>query len=457
MSKKITTTLLLLLLVPWGWARADQSPLLQELEKSGLPGRFGLSLTADAPVTRSGGDGIDSLLVVAWQRNPRLRRSYEDYQAALEAVAGATSLPDPKLAYTRYLQPVETRVGPQRSALSVSQSFPWFGSLSLQGEAAREKAAAARAVFLNTALEVRAAVQKAVYDRQYLQQALTITEQHQGLLVQWEDVAQARYRAGSGSYADVIKAQVELGILDDRLAGFRQQDRALLAVLNALLDQPLDKVVGLDPEPQTKIFELNLPLLQQKMAAENPLLEAWDHRAAASLKRNQLATRQGRPSFTLGVNYIMTDQARNAGVPDSGRDALMASLAVSVPLWRGKYESAAKVAVSGYRGALASRQNQLNNLGAQLEQAHFQYDDARRKIELYQTALLPKGRQSLAATRASYEVGKSSFLDLMDAQRAVLEFDLTLTRARVDARIQAAIMEKLVAGSLAQNPSDEEK
>lgn len=430
------------------WADPATDPMIEELDHSGLLRPFGINL-AESSSTGS----IEELVSQALRQNPALRSNFAEYQSMASSIQQVTGLPDPKLGYTEYLKPVETRVGPQRRAFSLSQSFPWFGSLSLKGKVVGENAEAVRSSFLNASLEVMADVKTAYYNLGYQEQAVRITRQHVSLMTQVEDVSRARYSAGSGKYTDVIKAQVELGVLMDRLAGLEDKRQPLAAVLNGLLDRPSSTVVQLGAMPSPKASTLDLKLLSETMATENPLLAAWDHRARASLNAGELAGKQGLPSFSLGVNYIMTGAARMDGVSDSGEDALMASLGVTIPIWQGKYDAASKVAASRYQGALSSKRGLMNKLSTSLELSHFRYRDALRKFDLYGTSLLPKGRQSLGAARTAYEAGNGSFLNLVDAQRLVLEFELTMVRARFDALIQEAVMEKLTAASIASSAS----
>ncbi len=420
--------------------------LIWELENSEFLRPFGISLAETLLVT---GD-LDEVIGRAIVRNPSLRSSFSEYQTINESIAQSTGLPDPKLGYTEYLQPVETRVGPQRRSFSLSQTFPWFGSLSAKGDVTRENAAAARSHFFSATLDIISEVKIAYYDLGYLEQALRITRNHIAIMTQLEDVSRARYSAGSGRYADILKAQVELGLLRDRLASLEDQRRPLGAVLNGLLNSSPSTVVSLGPMPALTDSVLDLKDLAERMQTRNPLLEAWDHRAQSSLNAEKLASKQGLPNFSLGVNYILTGEARMAGVSDSGQDALMASLAVTVPLWRGKYEAAERVAVSKYQGALSSRRELLNNLTTALERTHFAYRDALRKKDLYGGTLLPKSRQSLVANRAAYQAGNGSFLDVMDSQRLVLEFELTRVRAEFDALAQEAMLEKLTASPIAR-------
>ena len=63
------------------------------------------------------------------------------------------------------------------------------------------------------------------------------------------------------------------------------------------------------------------------------------------------------------------------------------------------------------------------------------------------STLLPKGRQALSATLAAYEAGQTGFLDLVDAQRILLEFELSYQRALTDGLVQKATI-AMLAGIL---------
>ena len=72
---------------------------------------------------------LDRYLVEAAKNNPGLKGKFNEYMAALEKVPQAGALPDPQIAFGYFIQPVETRVGPQQARFFVVQMFPWFGTL----------------------------------------------------------------------------------------------------------------------------------------------------------------------------------------------------------------------------------------------------------------------------------------------------------------------------------------
>ncbi|RLD38500.1 MAG: TolC family protein, partial [Bacteroidetes bacterium] len=81
-------------------------------------------------------------LETAANNNPGLKARFSEYMDSLELVPQVGSLPDPQLAFGYFIQPIETRNGPQRFRISLTQMFPWFGTLNAREDVAVSKAKA---------------------------------------------------------------------------------------------------------------------------------------------------------------------------------------------------------------------------------------------------------------------------------------------------------------------------
>jgi outer membrane protein, heavy metal efflux system len=79
---------------------------------------------------------LDDYFKIAAENNPGLQAVYKEYEAALQKVPQVSTLPDPVFSFGYFISPVETRVGPQQAKFSLTQMFPWFGTLKAQGDAA---------------------------------------------------------------------------------------------------------------------------------------------------------------------------------------------------------------------------------------------------------------------------------------------------------------------------------
>ena len=97
---------------------------------------------AAAPTRLKGDAGLPELLRYAALNNPGLASAFSRWKAAVERVPQVKALPDPRFTYRYFIEEVETRVGSQRQSFGIAQTFPWFGKLSLRGDAASEAAKA---------------------------------------------------------------------------------------------------------------------------------------------------------------------------------------------------------------------------------------------------------------------------------------------------------------------------
>jgi outer membrane protein TolC len=121
---------------------------------------------------------------------------------------------------------------------------------------------------------------------------------------------------------------------------------------------------------------------------------------------------------------------------------------VTLPIWREKYAAGVREAEFRQDAALKMRADKANMLGADVKLALYQMRDAQRKRVLYQGTLIPKAKESLQATEAAFRTGQANFVDLVDARRTLLEFQLMAERMLADHAQRAAELEMLVGKEL---------
>ena len=86
---------------------------------------------AQSPPYATHGDAtLAALIGEALEGNPRVRAALLESRAAESRTEQAATLPDPALSFTQHVLGPQTRVGPQFSNVSVTQSLPWFGTLA---------------------------------------------------------------------------------------------------------------------------------------------------------------------------------------------------------------------------------------------------------------------------------------------------------------------------------------
>jgi len=407
---------------------------------------FCVSVTAEeaSQVTLDETSTLQDYLAYAALHNPGLEAAFNQWKAALERVPQARALPDPKFEYRYFIEEVETRVGPQRQSFGLMQAFPWFGTLNLAGDVAGQAALAAQQRYEAARQQLFYEVKDAYYEYAYLARAIEITRESVNLVKHLESVALSRYQASAGGHPAVIRAQVEWGKLDDRQRTLEDLRKPLCARLNAALNRPAKAPL---PWPGPVVFEpveVNEETLLAWLAASNPDLKAMGFDVTKNERSVRLARKNTRPDFALGLSAIDTGNAVYGTPPDSGKDPVVASLSMTIPLWQGKNRASIREAKLRHLVAQKAKKNALNNLSSQLQMAIYQLQDAQRKISLYGDTLLPKANESLKVTESAFRGGSGSFTDLIETQRVLLEFALAKERALAHYAQSQAKIEVLV-------------
>ena len=398
---------------------------------------------------------IDDYLAYAALNNPKLKAAFEEWNAALYRIPQVRSLPDPKFNYAYFIREVETRVGAQEQKFGFSQMFPWFGKLRLKEDMAYKAARSAEQRYEAEKLKLFYQVKQIYYEYYYLFRAIDITKKNMKLLLNLEAVARAKLRTGSG-VADAVKAQVELGKLEDQLKSMNELQEPIALKFNSILNHPLNTDL---PWPQsvelTPVIIVEEELFES-LTTNNPELKALDYKKAKEEVSIELAKKDFYPDFMLGLDYVVTDDAINP-TSDSGKDPVMAMFSINLPIWRKKYRATLNEAKSRYSTAENQRSNAENQLLADLKMAYYHFRDAERKINLFKDTLIPKAQQSLNVVQKSYESGRSEFLNLIDAERLLLEFELSYERAIANRMQRIAELEMLVGKTFpfAKETSDE--
>jgi outer membrane protein TolC len=402
--------------------------------------------TAAEPVT------LARLLVEARARNPAIAASRAAHAARGHRRRQVTSLPDPRLTAGFQLESVETRVGPQRGALGLSQTFPTGGKLRLRGAIADQGVEVAAQDLRQTELSVAARVKRAFYEYWHVRRAREVTREMIDLVRSGEQVARTRYATGRATQDAVLKAQVELGVLEDRLQGFDELEPTWVQELLSLLGRdPGGELAPPAPEDlAARELTVDLDGLYGRLEDEAPAVRRLRAQAAAEDLAEDLARKARIPNLTVGVSWIDTDHARMPGTPGSGDDPVVVTLGVNLPVRRGRYRAKAAEHARQQEALERKAAGHVDELEALVRRAWFRFRDARRKMALYRESLIPKGRQALEATFASFQAGRASFLDLLDAERTLLDFELSHARARANHLIAIADLEKLVAGSVSR-------
>ena len=366
---------------------------------------------------------------------------------AVEQIPQARTLDDPKLSYQ--VEGIENSRSSREQTILLTQMFPWFGVLEAREEEASAMSKAARKNYESALLTLARDVKDAFFTFQYLHQSVEATRDNVTLVQRFEQIARIRYATAAASHPDIIRAQIEVAMLEDRLKGLEQLRPAVVAKLNAILNRPAESPLDWPkPEPYAAVTVEFAPLFAG-MLKQNPDLIALEHRIAAMRSRETLAQSKSKPNFELGFGFKDMPEPSSGMGSTSSDDPLMAMISISLPIWSESY-AAARRAARAERLQVVHEKIQLENtLGSQIKQALYELQDADRRIVLYRDTVLPKAQEMLTSSETAYQAGAIDFLSLIDAQRSILQFRLEYEELIADSGKALAELEMLAGGSLA--------
>lgn len=376
----------------------------------------------------------ESYLLEAANNNPGLKSRFSEYMAALEKVPQVGALPDPQVTFGFFIQPVETRLGPQKARISVTQMFPWFGTLGARKDAATAIARSKYEIFEEAKSRLFNEVKSTWYNLCFTDKAISITRENLAILNTFRSLALVKVEAGLASTVDVLRAEMQIAEMENQLALLGDHFIVLQTSFNNLLNVDDLRSVHLPDSLADVSIILNREAILDSIRNGNHQVLQLEF-TEASYEWQELAARKtGKPSLTIGIEYFAIGESgiSTTGISGSGRDAIVFPMAaISVPLYRKKYTSMVREAVLMQESVSEGKLDRINILEATYEKASKDYLDADRRIWLYNDQK-KRARQVLSILQSAYETSGENFEDMLRIERQLLNYSLEHEKARTD-------------------------
>lgn len=392
-------------------------------------------------------------VALALERNPSIRRAIRSVQATGYRVPQVTSLEDPMLTL---LPPTDdmtqTAAGMMEGQVGISQRIPFPGRLTRRGRVAEQEVRMALATLADVRIRTVTDVARAYYDYYVADVSIDITRVSERLLSQIRDVASARYRAGTASQQDVLRAEVELYRLTNELITLEQQRATAQARLDTLLDRPVDA-----PLPRPRPFDLEavewkLPEVMDQAVASNPQLVRLREQIGRDLESIRVAKLEYFPDLRAGFSYTFIGSGISPVA--TGDDNWSLPLGLNLPIWWQRLRAGVLEANARTLSSVEQLEEARNTIVFGLQDTLVKIDTEYRQAVLFRDLLVPRARQAVEVSTAAYRAGDLEFTALIDNWRNWLDFALAYHRALAGLEQRFADLQQLIGVRVPRRPAE---
>jgi outer membrane protein, heavy metal efflux system len=309
-------------------------------------------------------------------------------------------------------------------SVSIEQRFPLSGVRGQRRRAAQADAVRAGAEAERTALDVVLQAQRAFFMLRERRQMNDVLTSQLALARQIVDSAAARYSSGTGSQADVLRAEVETARVAAAQRTNASQMRAAQSMLNVAMGLSASDPIGdLDYSPA-------LTAIPSRASAEGSALST----------RPELRMGEAEIERALAEVEVMRSMYRPMAMIRAGRASTMAEgpgamlmIGVSVPIWRGRLRAGVAEARSMERMARADLESMKLMVAGEAAASREEVEAARETVRSLEVEIIPRAAMAVDAALAAYSSGQGSLVSVNDASSALWRArgDLVMAHAQL--------------------------
>ena len=400
-----------------------------------LAGTVADAATLDSPSLR-----LSELLTELRAANPQIAERRDLLSAATARPIAVSQLQDPTLSLEAWQQSVDFKAYPVM--LTARQTLPWPGRLSAQRTVAEQEIATARDQVLDTQRRTEAEMKQSYVELWLAERSYEVSQRIHALLETVVSSADARYKAGTVTQVDVLKAQTELLTIENEQLDYESTREQLHIRINQLLDRPSSSALAVTGRGFARVAIPTADTLVKRVLDSNPQVAIASDAVREAEARLAVARKDNNPELAGWLGYM-----HNFG----GVDTFTVGISTSLPVFSTRRKNALADAA---QAELAARQDALRSASRQTEaalhNALIQIDAASRHERLHVDKLIPLSEVALKSALAGYQNARLDFLAVLDAARMVRVHHLNHFRFLAEYERRIADLEMLLVEDFAR-------
>ena len=371
----------------------------------------------------------------AFLANGDLEAAYHEWAMAVSRIQQAGSYPNSPVSLGfEYMFSDESMKSWDRTTISAGfdagETLLLPNKVYQSGKVATRDAQAAGERFVAAKFNLQRRVLNAWIDYALLAEKVRIQRENTSLLRLLNETAAGRVRAG-GAQQDLLRTDIEYRMADDELRTMESELPRMRAMLNAMLDRSPDAPLappaalpGPRPAPRDDAALLTLGV------GANPELKAIAFETAG--RRDALE--RARMEYLPDVNPF-------AAV--TGDVEQVIGIDVMLPTVLPRIKGMVKEARADLRRIQSMARRTRLDRAAEYVAAVYALRNSERQAALFEKQVLPNAQRVLDSVRQSYSAGTGEYLDLIEAQRTLLDVRLTIAEAKAAREKNLADLEAL--------------
>ncbi len=356
----------------------------------------------------------------ALSNNPEIRMAERRVESADGRRSLASALPDPMIGYmTQNVgSPFTWSVGKEDMSMQgvvVSQEIPFPGKLTTMGKAAGKMAEREQQNARETRYRVLSNLRNSYYEYYLAFRSSQILTETKELMKNFQRIAETRYATGQGSQQDVLRAQLEVSMLLDRLSEEDRKKDSQAAMISSLTGRNPLAPLGRPAELPRPAVTKSADELASMALAHSPALLGRQRMIEQSEFEVSTKKREFFPDMVVSGGWFFRNGLS---------DVWQASVMFKVPLWfwnKSTDVAAAKADLSAAQYDLEAAKLMVLS---RIKDLHAAATTSEHHLHLYETGIIPQARLSLESATANYQVGKVDFMTLLDSYSLLLKYQL---------------------------------
>ena len=239
----------------------------------------------------------------ALEVSPKIKMLEMKKLAAENRIEQNSNLPDPMLTLGIVNLPINSFSFTQEpmtgAIVGLRQDLPFPGKLSEQADVNSKDVDIVEQEILDSKNEIRKNVIRTYNEIIFFRNAIELAESSKDLLNNIAEVVRTKYSVSTASQQNLLKVELEITNLTEKIEDLKSKEKSQLSILNALLLRPADSQIITEKFPDISYDNITVDALVDSAEKFRPFLAGIKEAKQKEMLKKSLADYDYYPNFNL--------------------------------------------------------------------------------------------------------------------------------------------------------------